>query len=80
MNDLHFGGILADDMGLGKTIQIMSLLESNEHHFSIIICPASLILNWLDEFNKFSSHLKVTCVMGSAKERKEIIKTISSLM
>lgn len=74
MNDLHFGGILADDMGLGKTIQIMSLLESNEHHFSIIICPASLILNWLDEFNKFSSHLKVTCVMGSAKERKEIIK------
>ena len=41
MNDLHFGGILADDMGLGKTIQIMSLLESNEHHFSIIICPAS---------------------------------------
>ena len=75
MNDLHFGGILADDMGLGKTIQIMSLLESNEHHFSIIICPASLILNWLDEFNKFSSHLKVTCVMGSAKERKEIIKS-----
>ena len=75
MNDLHFGGILADDMGLGKTIQIMSLLESNEHHFSIIICPASLILNWLDEFDKFSSHLKVTCVMGSAKERKEIIKS-----
>lgn len=74
MNDLHFGGILADDMGLGKTIQIMSLLESNEDHFSIIICPASLILNWLDEFNKFSSHLKVTCVMGNAKERKEIIK------
>lgn len=74
MNDLHFGGILADDMGLGKTIQIMSLLESNKDHFSIIICPASLILNWLDEFNKFSSHLKVTCVMGNAKERKEIIK------
>ena len=74
MNDLHFGGILADDMGLGKTIQIMSLLESVEHHFSIIICPASLILNWLDEFNKFSSHLKVTCVMGNAKERKEIIE------
>lgn len=74
MNDLHFGGILADDMGLGKTIQIMSLLESNEDHFSIIICPASLILNWLDEFNKFSSHLKVTCVMGNAKERKEIIQ------
>lgn len=75
MNDLHFGGILADDMGLGKTIQIMSLLESNKDHFSIIVCPASLILNWLDEFNKFSSHLKVTCVMGSAKERKEIIQS-----
>lgn len=74
MTDLHFGGILADDMGLGKTLQMIALLENQKEHFTIVVCPSSLVLNWNDEFAKFSSHLRNVCVMGSASKRKEIIE------
>lgn len=73
MSELGFGGILADDMGLGKTLQMVTLLENSEHNFSIIVCPSSLVLNWLDEFQKFSESLSAVAVMGNAQERKAII-------
>lgn len=45
-----FGGILADDMGLGKTVQALALLlhEKEEGHAvrALVVCPASLQLNW----------------------------------
>ena len=74
MSDLHFGGILADDMGLGKTLQMVTLLENTKNNFSIIVTPSSLVLNWLDEFQKFSESISAVAVMGSASERKAIIK------
>ncbi len=78
MSDLHFGGILADDMGLGKTLQMIALLENHSEHLSIVVCPSSLVLNWLDEFNKFTSSLKAVCIMGGVKERRELIKNYQS--
>lgn len=74
MSDLRFGGILADDMGLGKTLQMVTLLENSEKNFSIIVTPSSLVLNWLDEFQKFSESISAVAVMGNASERKAIIK------
>lgn len=51
MSDYGFGGILADDMGLGKTLQMITVLEDakKNHKASIVITPATLILNWQDE-------------------------------
>lgn len=74
-----FSGILADDMGLGKTIQTIAFLESGhqKNDLNIIICPASLMLNWQDELNKFSSSLNSLCVHGSYQEREKLISTIS---
>ena len=47
------GGILADDMGLGKTVQVLSYLlamkEGGQQLPSLIVCPASLVLNWQEE-------------------------------
>jgi SNF2 family DNA or RNA helicase len=60
-------------MGLGKTLQMIAFLEAQKKHFTIVVCPSSLILNWKDEFEKFSSRLKVVCVMGSIPVRKDII-------
>lgn len=78
-----FGGILADDMGLGKTLQIISVLlaakkESSEKNLpSLIICPASLIYNWYEEFQKFAPDMKILTVSGIAAERKNLIAAVN---
>ena len=75
MEYYQFGGILADDMGLGKTLQMITYLESMSGRGThLVIAPASLILNWQDEIDKFSSHLKVLCIYGSKKYREECIQ------
>jgi len=70
-----FGGILADEMGLGKTVQVIAFLASQENrtHPSLVVCPASLILNWGEEFGKFAPELKVSLIYGTAAERKKKI-------
>lgn len=75
LSQYGFGGILADDMGLGKTIQVLALLEAEKEKkkCSIVVCPSSLILNWKDEAEKFSSPLNVVCVLGSQTRRERII-------
>ncbi len=70
-----FGGLLADEMGLGKTIQMiawfLTVPKSLTGLPNLVVCPASLILNWGDEFRKFAPELKVQLLMGTAKERQQ---------
>ncbi|MCL1989940.1 MAG: DEAD/DEAH box helicase [Defluviitaleaceae bacterium] len=77
LSDYGFGGILADDMGLGKTLQVIALLDQRkaDGQISLVVAPASLILNWEDEIKKFSSDLKAASVYGTAKKRKETIQS-----
>ncbi len=73
------GGILADDMGLGKTLEIIALLLSDtDNKPSIVICPTSLIFNWLNEVEKFANDLKATAVIGTKKQRLDIINDINN--
>lgn len=74
LTEYGFGGILADDMGLGKTLQIIALLASKKVSKSLIVCPASLVYNWENEFSKFCSTLVIRTVVGNADERACIIK------
>lgn len=73
-----FGGILADDMGLGKTLQVIALLLSGQQEGvereSLIVCPASLVYNWKEEFTKFAPSLTAVMVIGTASERRRIIE------
>ncbi len=47
--------LIGDDMGLGKTIQAIGLYNSEPNiHRVLIICPASLKLNWRREWRKWS--------------------------
>ena len=39
-----------------------------------MVCPASLILNWGEEFEKFAPELKVSLIYGNAPERKKRIE------
>jgi len=75
------GGILADDMGLGKTIQVLSFLLSQKEAKrnagpSLIICPTSLVNNWLIEANKFTPDLKLVAVQGA--NRKKLLAKAST--
>ena len=83
LSSIGFGGILADDMGLGKTIQIISFLlskkENNELAYpALIVCPASLVFNWQEEFRRFAPDMKVASISGTQASRKKILKDISS--
>jgi len=50
--------LLGDEMGLGKTIQaisaFISLRAEGKTHF-MVVCPASVVVNWCREISKFSS-------------------------
>lgn len=78
LEQYHFGGILADDMGLGKTLQMISVLlaakQSGESGTSLIVAPASLVFNWGEEFARFAPELKVQLIVGTQKERAELIR------
>lgn len=69
------GGILADDMGLGKTLQAIALMLDEKHNggTSLVVCPASLVLNWESEIAKFAPGLNVLTVLGTASERTAAI-------
>ena len=82
LDEYEFGGILADDMGLGKTIQILALVldyvnkNKTTINPSLVVCPSSLTLNWLNEANKFTPDLKVCVISGSSLERAKKIAKI----
>ncbi|KAG0307110.1 helicase [Linnemannia gamsii] len=70
------GAILADEMGLGKTLQTIALLwtllkqspyhgeESSVVKRALVVCPASLVKNWQNEFKKWlgTERLRVLAV------------------
>ncbi|MDE7395071.1 MAG: SNF2 helicase associated domain-containing protein, partial [Clostridiales bacterium] len=74
LTKLGYGGILADDMGLGKSLQIIALLLSERKGTSIIVCPTTLVLNWVNELGKFAPELKVLAVSGSGELRKSLVE------
>lgn len=74
----NFGGCLADDMGLGKTLQTITLLQkvidlqkshNKKHKASLIVCPASIVYNWHNEFEKFAPHLKTFKYLGNERDK-----------
>lgn len=77
LESAHFGGILADEMGLGKTLQVITYLSSLDRAAvgmpSLVVCPASLILNWGDELQKFAPQLHASLILGTAPQRKKLL-------
>jgi len=67
-------GVLADDMGLGKTVQaifaVRELVRRGEARNILILCPKTLVSNWVEEFSKWAPELLVgpvtTTIFGPA--------------
>ena len=60
--------LIADDMGLGKTVEAIGVANATKPGTVLIICPASLRLNWAREWRKWSvQDLKVQVLTGQSK-------------
>ncbi|KAF9467553.1 SNF2 family N-terminal domain-containing protein [Collybia nuda] len=73
-------GILADEMGLGKTLQTIAfsayLREHKNSNPFLIVCPLSVLHNWMDEFKKFAPSIPVCMYHGTPAERAELRRTV----
>ena len=85
LGKLGFGGILADDMGLGKTLQTIAYLLHEAYDrtqgragASLVVCPASLVYNWMAELERFAPGLKAAAVAGSKTRRRDVIAAAGS--
>ncbi|KAF8838231.1 hypothetical protein BDN67DRAFT_955400 [Paxillus ammoniavirescens] len=73
-------GILADEMGLGKTLQTIAfnahLRELGHFRPFLVVCPLSVIHNWIDEFRRFAPAIPVCMYHGTPAERAELRRTV----
>jgi superfamily II DNA or RNA helicase len=56
---------LADEQGLGKTVQALAALEEDGAYPALVVCPASLKLNWEREAQHWLPHRSVAVVSGT---------------
>jgi SNF2 family DNA or RNA helicase len=64
LTESGMGACLADDMGLGKTVQVIAHLARQEKdgHVpkrTLLVCPMSIIGNWIRELKRFAPSLRV---------------------
>lgn len=68
------GACLADDMGLGKTVQTIAfLLHKAAEGPSLVVAPASVVLNWSKELSRFAPSLNVT-VLNHTEDRQATVE------
>ena len=83
-----FGVCMADDMGLGKTIQVISLILKMKEEKSLdkpvlVICPTTLIGNWMKELQMFAPSLDATVYHGAERQldvKHDVILTTYAIM
>lgn len=62
--------IIGDEMGLGKTIQALAYIHANPDKLpALVICPASLKLNWAREAQVACPTLSTHIISGKRSER-----------
>ena len=83
-----FGVCMADDMGLGKTIQIISLIlklkeEGTLKKPVLVICPTTLMGNWMKELQMFAPSLDAVIYHGAERHLEvnhDVILTTYAIM
>ena len=83
-----FGACMADDMGLGKTIQVISLILKMKEEGTLkkpvlVICPTTLIGNWMKELQMFAPSLDAVVYHGAERKldvKHDVIMTTYAIM
>jgi DNA excision repair protein ERCC-6 len=92
LHQLGTGGILGDEMGLGKTIQMIAFLTAlktsdiisvHNRYMNlgpvVLVCPATVMHQWLQEFRKWYPPFRVAILHGTGSftgDRKQLVKVI----
>jgi superfamily II DNA or RNA helicase len=78
----NFQGLLADDMGLGKTVQALAFCvwlgrrgaptgrARGPAPATLVVCPTSLVTNWLREAARFTPELRTLDLTGTDRAEK----------
>ena len=83
-----FGVCMADDMGLGKTIQVISLILKMKEEGTLtkpvlVICPTTLMGNWMKELQMFAPTLDAVVYHGAERQldiKHDVILTTYAIM
>ena len=74
LRELGAGGVLADDMGLGKTLMTLAFLARWKDDAgvapSLVVCPTSVVSNWVKEAKRFVPQLRVLVLHGTSRAAK----------
>ena len=68
------GGILADDMGLGKTVMALALLVDAPAARSLVLMPASLLMQWEEEIARHVRAEAVRVLVYHGRGRRERLR------
>ena len=60
---------LADEQGLGKTIEALAAVEADGAYPAVVVCPASLKLNWLRELEHWLPDRSARALVGTGAGR-----------
>ncbi len=75
LESYHLNGVLADEMGTGKTLQALSVAAMMpKGKNSLVICPKTLIYNWIAEAKKFQMKTEVVHYHGDKATRKKLLE------
>jgi SWI/SNF-related matrix-associated actin-dependent regulator of chromatin subfamily A-like protein 1 len=55
---------LADEQGLGKTVEALATVEADDAYPAVVVCPASLKLNWEREIGRWLPHRSIALIHG----------------
>lgn len=70
LSEIGAGACLADDMGLGKTLQTLAvLLNRIGTGPSLVVCPVSIIGNWIAEAQRFAPLLNIKVLNNTDRDK-----------
>jgi len=64
--DVEGGVLIGDEMGLGKTSQGLGTIAAAKAFPAVLVCPASLKLNWKREAEQWIPNVKVAVLTGTS--------------